>query len=53
MNFAQAFLIMILTIVAFGFLFPWARNVLTIQSVETCELRGDCTEVIKNLNGNI
>jgi len=48
MNFLQAFIILLLAIFSFFLL----QRALDIHALNTCEAKGDCAEVIRDINGN-
>ena len=50
LNFLQAFIILVITLVLFTVIFPLAQRAMDIQSLHNCELRGDCSEVIRDIN---
>ena len=50
LNFLQAFIILVITLVLFTVIFPLAQRAMDIQSLQTCEVYGDCAEVIKHIN---
>lgn len=47
MNFLQAFIILLLAVFAFFLL----QRAWDIHALNTCELHGDCAEVIRDING--
>lgn len=50
LNFLQAFIMLVITLVLFTVIFPLAQRAMDIQAVHNCELRGDCSEVIRDIN---
>lgn len=50
LNFLQAFIILVITLVLFTVIFPLAQGAIDRQSLHNCELYGDCAEVIKHIN---
>lgn len=55
LNFLESFMYFILavfigTVIIVKLVFPLIQNAINIEKLKTCELRGDCSEVIRDIN---
>lgn len=51
MSFGKAFAIVIGAILVFGVLFPLLQRAVDIKALQNCKTQGDCSEVIRDING--